>query len=60
MTTVRLLKMAFLVHCDFTKGSQNRHLHSITLVGRNGVIKATQYTWVDAEDASLTAKVLPQ
>ena len=31
-----LLKMLFMVHCDFKKGSRNQHVQSTLLVGREG------------------------
>ena len=32
---VRSLKMSFMVHCSFEKGSQNQHFRSTLFVGRD-------------------------
>ena len=50
-TAIRFKKMPFMVHCDFDKGSQNKHFQSILLVGREGITKkeysvyATVFSW---------------
>ena len=56
MVNVHFLKMTFMVHCNFKKGSQNQYFQSTLLVGRGSQKEYYVYALDNVDNSGMNTK----